>query len=408
MPHPAILLFRTTILADFSCLCYTIIMYINRFPKIEDKIEEGKVLVIYGARQVGKSSLVKRYLESVIEKYIFFNGEDVNVSAVFSSMNLKLLNETIGDTNLIIIDEAQVVPNIGISLKLLVDTRKDLKIIVTGSSSFELSGQVGEPLVGRMNVITLYSLWEKEITGANLDNSIDNIDFALRFGRYPAVVTTQVVEKKKEILTNIVNGYLLKDILAFEKVKNSKLILDLLKLLAYQIGGEVSVQEIATKLSVSRDTINRFLNLLEQNFIIFSLRPYAKNLRNEIRKKEKYYFYDLGIRNALIENFDSIDVRNDIGALWENFLIIERIKRNSYIEPYKSIYFWRKSTGAEVDFIEIFSDKMNGYEFSFTKKSNMKSKKSWLDDYPKSTWENIYKENFREFVLSSNRSFEKF
>lgn len=374
-------------------------MYINRYPKIEDKIEAGKVLVIYGARQVGKSFLVKKYLETVAEKYLFFNGEDVNVSAIFSSMDLKILNEAIGDTDLIIIDEAQVVPSIGTSLKLLVDTRKDLKIIVTGSSSFELSGQVGEPLVGRMNVITLFPFWEKEIMDAKLDNYIDNIDFALRFGRYPAVVTTQVVEKKKEILTNIVNGYLLKDILAFERVKNSKLILDLLKLLAYQIGGEVSVQEIAAKLSVSRDTINRFLNLLEQNFIIFSLRPYAKNLRNEIRKKEKYYFYDLGIRNALIENFDAIDIRNDIGALWENFLVIERVKRNNYIEPYKSIYFWRKSTGAEVDFIETFSDGLYGYEFSFTEKRNFKSKKSWLEDYPKATWKNIYKENFREFVL---------
>jgi predicted AAA+ superfamily ATPase len=374
-------------------------MYINRYPKIEDKIEAGKVLVIYGARQVGKSSLVKKYLESVTEKYLFFNGEDVNVSAIFSSMDLKILNETIGDTNLIIVDEAQVVPNIGTSLKLLVDTKKNLKIIVTGSSSFELSGQVGEPLVGRMNVITLFSLWEREIMEAKLDNYIDNIDFALRFGRYPAVVTTEIIEKKKEILTNIVNGYLLKDILAFERVKNSKLILDLLKLLAYQIGGEVSVQEIATKLSVGRDIINRLLNLLEQNFIIFSLRPYAKNLRNEIRKKEKYYFYDLGIRNALIENFDAIDLRNDIGALWENFLIIERIKRNSYIEPYKSIYFWRKSTGAEVDFVETFSDGAYGYEFSFTEKRNMKSKMSWLEDYPGATWENIFKENFREFVL---------
>jgi uncharacterized protein len=374
-------------------------MYINRYPKIENKIEAGKVLVIYGARQVGKSSLVKKYLESVNEKYLFFNGEDVNVSAIFSSMNLKLLNESIRNVNLIVLDEAQVIPNVGTSLKLLVDTKPDLKIIVTGSSSFELSGQVGEPLVGRMNVITLFSLWEKEIMDAGLDNYIDNIDFALRFGRYPAVVKTQVVENKKEILTNIVNGYLLKDILAFERVKNSKLILDLLKLLAYQVGSEVSIQEVAIKLSVGRNIINRFLNLLEQNFIIFPLRSYSKNLRSEIRKKEKYYFYDLGIRNALIENFDSIDLRDDIGALWENFLLIERIKRNNYIEPYKSIYFWRKSTGAEVDFVEIYSDKMNGFEFSYKEKNKKKSKKSWLDDYPKATWENIFRENFREFVL---------
>jgi uncharacterized protein len=374
-------------------------MYINRYPKIEDKIEAGKVLVIYGARQVGKSSLVKHYLESITEKYLFFNGEDVNVSAIFSSMNLKLLNEAIGDTNLIVLDEAQVIPNVGTSLKLLVDTKPDLKIIVTGSSSFELSGQVGEPLVGRMNVVTLFTLWEKEIIDAGLDNYIDNLDFALRFGRYPAVIKNQVVEKKKEILTNIVNGYLLKDILAFERVKNSKLILDLLKLLAYQIGREVSIQEIATKLSVGRNTINRFLDLLEQNFIVFPLRSYAKNLRNEIRKKEKYYFYDLGIRNALIENFDSIDVRDDIGALWENFLVVERIKRNSYIEPYKSIYFWRKLSGAEVDFIETYGNSIDGYEFSFKQKKNEKSKKSWLEDYTKATWKNVHKENFREFVL---------
>src|SRR3989344_6483318 len=280
-------------------------MYIPRFPKIEDKIEAGKVLVIYGARQVGKSSLVRKYLEKITKvvpalKQLFFNGEDVNVQAIFSSMNLKTLHEAIGDASLVILDEAQVIRNVGISLKLLVDTRPDLKIIVTGSSSLELSGQIGEPLVGRMNVINLLPLWEREIKDEGLLDYVTGLDFALRFGRYPAVFKEPIVEKKKEIITNIVNGYLLKDILAFEQVKNSKLILDLLKLLAYQVGNEVSVNEIAIKLSISRNTVNRYLDFLEQNFIIFPLRSFAKNLRNEIRKKGKYYFYDLGIRNPLI------------------------------------------------------------------------------------------------------------
>jgi len=380
------------------------IMYIPRFPKIEDKIENGKVLVIYGARQVGKSSLVKKYLEKIAgenppPKQLFFNGEDINVQAIFSSMNLKTLNEAVGEADIIIVDEAQVIPNVGISLKLLVDTKLNLKIIVTGSSSFELSGQIGEPLVGRMNVIKLLPLWEKEIKDAGLLDYITGLDFALRFGRYPAVVVEPIAEKKKEIITNIVNGYLLKDILAFEQVKNSKLILDLLKLLSYQIGNEVSVNEIAIKLSISRNTVNRYLDLLEQSFIIFPLRAFAKNLRNEIRKKGKYYFYDLGIRNALIENFDSVDIRGDIGALWENFLIIERLKRNTYLDPYKSVYFWRKLSGAEVDFIEIFSEHIDGYEFSLKQKSNHKSKTSWLRSYKNSTWKNIHKENYKDFIL---------
>ena len=373
-------------------------MYINRYPKIEDKIEAGKVLVIYGARQVGKSSLVKNYLESVTEKYLFFNGEDVNVSAIFSSMNLKLLNEAIGDVNLIVLDEAQVIPNVGISLKLLVDTKKDLKIIVTGSSSFELSGQVGEPLVGRMNMVTLFSLWEKEIMDANLDNYIDNIDFALRFGRYPAVVKNQIVEKKKESLTNIVNGYLLKDILAFERVKNSKLILDLLKLLAYQISREVSVQEIATKLSVGRNTVNRFLDLLEQNFIIFPLRSYVKNLRNEIRKKEKYYFYDLGIRNALIENFDAIDVRDDIGALWENFLISERRKYLIYNRLSTNQYFWRTKQQQEVDYVEERDSRIYGFEFKWNPKQAKRLPTTFSNSY-NSIDQCITRANYREFVF---------
>jgi hypothetical protein len=255
-------------------------MYIERFPKIEEKIEKGKVLVIYGARQVGKSSLVKKYLEKYSiefsnEKYLFFNGEDVNVQAIFSSMNLSILNEAIGSASLIIVDEAQVIPNVGISLKLLVDTKPDLKIIITGSSSFELSGQVGEPLVGRMNVITLLPLWEKEIKNAGLDDHITGLDFALRFGRYPAVFKETVVNKKKEILTNIINGYLLKDILSFERVKNSKLILDLLKLLAYQVGSEVSVHEIAIKLSINRNTVNIYFVFLDQNFFIFPLSSFA-------------------------------------------------------------------------------------------------------------------------------------
>lgn len=379
-------------------------MYIDRFPKIEDRIEPGKVLVIYGARQVGKSSLVKKYtdklsIENPSIKQLFFNGEDVNVQAIFSSMNLKILNEALGNANLLVLDEAQVIRNVGISLKLLVDTKPELKIIVTGSSSFELSGQVGEPLVGRMNIITLLPLWEKEIKEADLLDYITNFDFALRFGRYPAVFKESNIDKKKEIITNIVNGYLLKDILAFEQVKNSKLILDLLKLIAYQIGNEVSVNELANKLAISRSTVERYLNLLEQNFIIFPLRAFAKNLRNEIRKKEKYYFYDLGIRNALIENFDSTDTRGDLGELWENFLIIERIKRNTYTDPYKSVYFWRKLSGSEVDFVEMYGENIKGYEFSIKEKVGSKSRYSWLESYTNATWTNIHKENYIDFIV---------
>ncbi len=378
-------------------------MYIERYPKIDDKIEAGKVLVIYGARQVGKSSLVKNYLERLKSndptyKYLFFNGEDVNVQSIFSSMSLKILNEAIGDASLVVIDEAQVVRNIGISLKLIVDTRPNIKIIVTGSSSFELSGQVGEPLVGRMNVITLLPLWEREVKETGMLDYITGLDTTLRFGRYPAVFIEPIIEKKKEILINVVNGYLLKDILAFEQVKNSKLVLDLLKLLSYQVGNEVSVNEIATKLSINRSTVNRYLNLLEQSFIIFSLNSFARNLRNEIRKKEKYYFYDLGIRNALIENFDSTETRGDTGALWENFLVIERIKRNTYTDPYKSIYFWRKLSGAEVDFVEVYSDHIDGYEFSLKEKKGNKSKSSWIDSYGSSTWINVHKGNYKDFI----------
>ncbi len=378
-------------------------MYINRFPKIEDKIEAGKVLVIYGARQVGKSSLVKKYLEKItVEnptiKQLFFNGEDVNVQAVFSSMSLKILNEAVGDAKLVIIDEAQVIPNVGTSLKLLVDTTPDLKIIVTGSSSFELSGQIGEPLVGRMNVINLLPLWEREINDANLSDYIAGLDSSLRFGRYPAVFKELIIGKKKEILTNIVNSYLLKDILAFEQVKNSKLILDLLKLLAYQIGNEVSVNELTVKLAINRNTVNRYLDLFEKNFIIFPLHSFVKNLRNEIRKKEKYYFYDLGIRNALIENFDPIETRGDIGSLWENFLVLERIKRNTYTDPYKSVYFWRKLSGAEVDFVEVYGEHIDAYEFSLQMKNDNKSKKAWMESYPQATWKNIFKENYKDFI----------
>lgn len=378
-------------------------MYIERFPKIEDKIEAGKVLVIYGARQVGKSSLVKKYLDKItIEnpnlKQLFFNGEDINVQAIFSSMNLKMLDEAVGDASIVIVDEAQVIPHVGVSLKLLVDTKPNLKIIVTGSSSFELSGQIGEPLVGRMKVITLLPLWEREIKEAGLSDYITGLDFSLRFGRYPAVCKESIVENKKEIITNIVNGYLLKDILTFEQVKNSKLILDLLKLLAYQVGNEVSVNELANKLSINRNTVNRYLNLFEQNFIILPLRSFAKNLRNEIRKKEKYYFYDLGIRNALIENFDSIDIRGDLGALWENFLILERIKRNTYTDPYKSIYFWRKLSGAEVDFVEVYGDHIDGYEFSLQEKTGNKSRTSWMENYNNATWVNVHKGNYKDFI----------
>jgi len=374
-------------------------MYIQRYyDDLEKYILPGKVLILYGPRQVGKTTLIKNYLDKFSKKYRFETGENIRIQNIFSVPDQKILSEFVKGFDLLVIDEAQLIPNIGRSLKLLVDTHPNLAIIATGSSSFELAGQVGEPLTGRKKTLTLFPISQLEL-GFDLNNSIlrANLEEYLIYGQYPDVLNLQNKLDKQLCLKDLVDSYLLKDILALEKVKNSKLLFDLLRLLAFQVGSEVSLSELATKIGIDYKTVARYLDLFEKSYIIFELRGFSRNLRNEINTKSKYYFYDNGVRNSIISSFNDLDLRQDTGQLWENFLFVERWKKRSYTSILANSYFWRTWSQKEIDLIEEREGKLFGYEFKYSKTST-KLPKEWLEAYQNSTLEIINKDNYLDFI----------
>ncbi len=280
----------------------------------------------------------------------------------------------------------------------MLDNISGIMVIATGSSSFEPAGQVGEPLTGRKTTLMLYPIAQMELLHhMNRYELTEKLEEFLIYGSYLSVLTTKTYSQKISILNELVGSYLFKDILEFERIKSPQFLIDLLRLLAFQIGNEVSVNELAKSLKIDNKTVKRYIELLERSFIIFKLRGYSRNLRKEISKKAKYYFYDIGIRNAVIANFNQIKMRNDKGQLWENFLVIERLKKQSYTPIYANNFFWRTWSGKEVNFIEERDGKLFGYEFKWSSK-NIKTPKLWLDTYPEASWEIIDKKNYMNFI----------
>ncbi|KUK79799.1 MAG: hypothetical protein XD95_0119 [Microgenomates bacterium 39_7] len=375
-------------------------MRIARFYDHLDRyLTPNKVLIIYGPRRVGKTSLVKNYLQSTKYNFRFDTGDDIVVQNTLSSQNLNKIKEFVGEKKLVVIDEAQNISEVGVALKLMVDNINDICIIATGSTSFDLASKIGEPLVGRSRIIELFPISQLELSQKNTPYDLKrNLEQYLLFGSYPEVITASTNKEKARILTQTVRSYLLKDILAIERVKSPHLLHKLLKLLAFQLSNEVSLNELASQLEIDRKTVERYLYLLEQSFILFSLPPYSTNLRKAISKKYKYYFVDLGIRNAIINNFNNLETRNDVGQLWENFIISERIKKQNYQEIYSNNYFWRTYDQKEIDYIEMRDGKLNGYEFKWNK-TNSKNKQAWLNSYPdEALFEVINKNNYLKFV----------
>jgi len=371
-------------------------------PRIYDNLgsflEPGKVLVLFGSRQAGKTTIIKHFLESQNNKYRFVTGDDLSVQKAIGTNNLEQLKTFVQGFDLLVIDEAQNIPGIGVALKLLTDNVPSLQIIATGSSSFELAGQVGEPLTGRKRTLHLYPVSQFEILkNENSFNVSERLGEYLVYGGYPAVLTAQSQNQKRRLLEEYLNSYALKDILALEKVKGSAVLLDLLRLLAFQIGGEVSHSELGRQLNLDNKTVARYLDLLEKGFVIFNLRGYSGNLRKEVTKKSKYYFYDVGIRNAVIANFNPLPVRNDIGQLWENFLAVERLKTQEYKSFYANNYFWRTWDKKEIDWLEEREGKLFGFEFKFgaEKTGNFKD---FLRHYPAAILEVVNKENYQKFL----------
>ncbi|MGD9109052.1 MAG: ATP-binding protein [Gammaproteobacteria bacterium] len=368
------------------------------FQDLDKYLHPNKVLLIYGPRQVGKTTLLKNFLQTTSLKYRFDFGDNISIQHLLSSQDFGLIKEYAQNYQLIVIDEAQKIKDIGQALKIMVDQIPDIKIIATGSSSFELAGQVGEPLTGRKKTLTLYPIAYVELNMLyNRYELKEQLEKILIYGSYPEVITTSNVNKA-ELIMEMSQSYLLKDILEFDKVKNSKTLVDLLRLLAFQVGNEVSLSELAQQLAIDTKTVARYIDLLEKSFVIYNLRGFSRNLRKEITKKSKYYFYDNGMRNAIIANFNSLNLRDDVGKLWENFLIMERIKKQSYAGIYTNKYFWRTWDQKEIDFVEEYEGILHGFEFKWGK-TTAKAPQEWCNTYANAKFTVINSENYLDFIL---------
>ena len=350
--------------------------YITRLieEQIRKRIFKGKLIIIYGARQVGKTTLVKKILKEYKKENIYLNCEFLSVQKGLAELEPEKLKKFLGNHRLVVLDEAQNVPDIGKVLKIMVDTYPEIQIIATGSSSFDLAQKISEPMTGRTFTFMLYPISLEEIKQKldmfAIEARLENL---LRFGSYP-------------------------DVLSFEGLRKSGIIKNLLEMLALQLGNEVSYNELSNKLGIDRMTVLKYIDILEQSFVVFRLRAFARNKRREISKSVKIYFYDIGIRNSIIQNYNHLSLRNDVGALWENFCIVERMKTNAYHSHGANYYFWRTYTQKEIDFIEEREGKFFAYEFKWSR-SKTKKPQEFLDNYDNSFFEVINRDNYWKFLF---------
>ena len=365
---------------------------------LENIIKPGKVVVLHGARRVGKTFLLKEYLRTVKEKYTFWNGEDFAVHELLSRRSVQNYKNILGSTKLLVIDEAQKIPEIGHVLKLIVDSFEDMKIIVTGSSAFDIANLTGEPLTGRKYEIVLYPISESEFQlFEKPEERYDNLLQRLVYGNMPELINISDPDDKAVYLRELVTSYLLKDILAFENIKNSSKMIDLLKLIAYQTGNEVSIEELGRQIGMSKNTVEKYLDLLSKVFVVYRLNGFSRNLRKEVVKNSKWYFFDNGIRNAIIANFNPVNLRDDRGMLWENYIMSERIKFLSYTRVIYNRYFWRTYDKQEIDLVEEREGRLFAYEFKW-KDTKIKPPAAWQNNYSDSSFEVITTDNYSDWL----------
>lgn len=378
-------------------MAHHIIRYLTSI--IFNKIGKNKVILLFGTRRVGKTWLIEQIISKAKVENLFLNGEDQDVQALLSTRTIANYQRILGNAKLLVIDEAQVIPEIGKILKLLIDSFKELTIIASGSSAFDLSNQTGEPLTGRSITYYLYPIAQLELAEQeNLLQTKQNLEERLIFGSYPEVFQLPTLIEKTQYLSELIKSYLLKDILMYENIQNSNKLLDLLKLIAFQVGSEVSMDELSRSLGISKNTVDRYLDLLSKVFIIYKVGGYSNNLRKEVTKSSKWYFYDNGIRNAIINDFRLLALRNDQGILWENYCFSERIKKTSYQQYLTQYYFWRTYDQQEIDMVEANEGEIIAIDFKW---GNQKKKIPgfFAKNYPKANFSVINQENYLDFIL---------
>ena len=376
----------------------------NFIPRIVESqvkryLRPNKVVVILGPRRVGKTMLIQKILSETTELYLLLNGEDVETRDLFQRRSIKSLESILEGKKFLIIDEAQKIPDIGNALKLMVDEISGLKVLITGSSAFDVENYTGEPLTGRKMTFKLFGISEGELSDIeSITERKDNLHKRLIYGNYPELLQSETSLEKHLYLKELVNSYLLKDILTFETIRNSDKIIDLLRLIAFQVGSEVKIPELSNSLQVSRNTVDKYLDLLTKVFILQKVGGFSRNLRKEINKSSRYYFLDNGVRNILIGNLNPLNLRNDIGILWENYMVSERIKYQNYNNVLVYNYFWRTYDQQKIDWVEDRGGVLYGYEFKWNSNKKPKAPVARQKAYPNAKYAVINPENYRDWL----------
>ncbi|MEI7587775.1 ATP-binding protein [Runella sp.] len=373
---------------------------INRIQtnNIKQWIGKGKAVIVIGPRQVGKTTLVRQITESLDRKTLWLTGDDPEIRAMLDNISLARLRTIVGDNEVVIVDEAQRITNAGLMLKLFTDHLPQVQLFVTGSSSLDIAAQTKESLTGRKFEYPLYPLSFTEMCayhGYVTERSL--LEHRLLYGYYPEVVLNEPMRAQK-VLNDLSDGVMYKDLLTLDRIKKPSTLVKLLQALALQVGSEVSYTEVAQLIGIDPVTVEKYIDLLEQSYVLFRLSSLSRNARNEIKKGRKIYFYDNGIRNAILKNYAPLELRNDVGALWENFLLAERMKRNMYTDYYCNAYFWRTTSQQEIDYVEDAGGRLHAFEFKWQAKKAKRFPSSFLEAYPGSETAVIDRNNFEAFV----------
>jgi uncharacterized protein len=367
----------------------------TQHKEIEKLLFKGKAIIVFGARQVGKTSLIRAAIKRTT--FVWLNGDEPDTQILLENITTDRLKMLVGNNKILVIDEAQMIHNIGLLIKRMVDNFPEIQVIASGSSAFELADKTKESMVGRKVELQLFPVsFNEMVQHTSSITEIRLVPHRLVFGYYPEVVTN--VGKEEMILNDLVDGFLFKDILNLDGIKKSSTLQRLVQMLAFRVGSEINNTSLANDLGINRLTVEKYIDILEKNFIVFSLHAFSKNQDNELKKGRKVYFWDNGLRNRIIKNLNPIELRNDIGALWENFIVSERKKKLFYEQQYKETYFWRNTQQAEIDYLEIKNTEIEAFEIKYNPKQKVKFTKSFTSNYNPKTTQVINSENFWEFL----------